>query len=88
MAALSVGAAMAVGSLIEVLHIANKQQGAGFAASAGLLRALAAGEIVVLILLVLLLRAVGRRHLTTLAGLTLVVGLIDVILTAQAGVIP
>lgn len=86
--ALGVGAIMVVGSLIEVLRIADRQQLSGFTSSARLLRGIVAGEVVVVILVVTLLSAFGKRHLTTIAGAVLLFGLIDVIFTAQAGVIP
>jgi len=47
------------------------------------------GEVVVLVLLaVALLYVVGKRRLMILAGVVFVIGLVDVIFTAQAGVIP
>jgi hypothetical protein len=86
--ALGIGAILVVGSLVEVLRIADRQQQSGFTSSAGLLRGMVVGEVVVVILVVSLLRVIGNRQLTTIAGVVLLVGLIDVIFTAQAGVIP
>ena len=87
--ALGVGTIMVIGSLIEILRISDAQQRSGFASSAGLLHGLVMGEVVVLVLLaVALLYVVGKRRLMILAGVVFVIGLVDVIFTAQAGVIP
>ena len=87
-AALAVGGVLTVASLIEFLRLADRQERYGFPSSAGLLRGIVVGEIVLAILAVLLLRILGRSRMPSFAGAVLLVGLIDVILSAQAGVIP
>ena len=87
-AAFCVGALMLIGSVIEIFHIADRQQRLGFASNAGWLRGLVAGEMVIAVLAVLVLRALGKKQLSSIAGVVFLFGLIDVIFTAQAGVIP
>lgn len=87
-AAFCLGALMVIGSVIEIFRLADRQQSLGFASNAGLLRVVVAGEMVIAILAVLVLRALGKKPLSSSAGVVFFFGVIDVIFTAQAGVIP
>ncbi len=81
---------MLVGSLFEFLHLAEKQQLLGFPRGAALLRAIVVAEVVLVVLTVALALRSARRAtaLAIIAGVVLVLGVVDVIFTAQAGVIP
>lgn len=79
---------MIIGSLIELLNVANRQDRSGFSSSAELLRGIVVGEIVVAILGVLLLRMLGTRGRPIIAVAVLLGGVIDVVLSAQASIIP
>lgn len=81
---------MVIGSLLEFLRLADKEQRLGFAASARLLRGIVIAEVVVVLLTVLLVLRATRRanRVIIIAGVVLLIGLVDVIFTAQAGVIP
>jgi len=81
---------MLVGSLVEFLHLAEQQRQLGFLRSATLLRAAVIAEAVLVILTAALaLRLAGRATaLVIIASVVLLIGVIDVIFTAQAGVIP
>ena len=81
---------MLVGSLFEFLHLAAKQQQLGFPRSDSLLRAVVIAEVVLVVLAVALVLRSARRAtaLVIIAGVVLVLGVVDVIFTAQAGVIP
>jgi len=88
--AFGVGTIMLIGSLVEFVRLADKQQRLGFARSAELLRGVAVAEVAVVILTVaLVIRTAGiASRVPIIGGLVLLVGIVNVIFSAQAGVIP
>ena len=89
-AALGLGGVLLVGSFFEFLHLAEKQQQLGFPRSAALLRAVVIAELVLVVITAAVVWRSARRAtaLVIIAGVVLLLGVVDVIFTAQTGVIP
>ncbi|HEY8735751.1 MAG TPA: hypothetical protein VIO62_01765 [Candidatus Dormibacteraeota bacterium] len=81
---------MIIGSVLELLRMAAKQQEAGFSVSATWVRGIGSAEAV--LVTVSLVLAVGLRSrqsiLTVVACVLLLTGVADVVIIAQAGIIP